>query len=267
MQCGLYNDTRDAIVARLNMVQASWGQGKAYYSNQAQPLALEQTNPLCRFKAVGYSMIPKHENSDGLVGMAIGKKASEVEAGRAQLVTSLQGVLGNKPGVSLSVETLLEDQEQWVTLQNVKHGDVLIKSRWLPSSPAPVSLTSTRAIVTLFLHCGENIGDVKRSAPCSRCEVRCGQEKRRVWVSSPRGPRHDPKYRQGCSFLSSDPGQDSLQLVVEDQRSGQSLGRVSIPLTVLIESPGNRINNTRWSLEAGTGEESSVTISAALLSY
>ena len=169
--------------------------------------------------------------------------------------------------VSLSVETLLEDQEQWVTLQNVKHGDILIKSRWLPSSPAPVSLTSTRAIVTLFLHCGENIGDVKRSAPYSRCEVRCGQEKRRVWVSSPRGPRHDPKYRQGCSFLSSDPGQDSLQLVVEDQRSGQSLGRVTIPLALLVESPGNKINHSKWSLEAGTGEDSSVTISAALLSY
>ena len=170
--------------------------------------------------------------------------------------------------VSLEVVGLLEDQEQWVTLQNVKHGDILIRSRWLPSSAAPVSLTSTRAIVTLFVHCGENIGDTRRSAPFSRCEVRCSaEEKRRVWVSSPRGPGHDPKYRQGCSFLSSDPSQDSLQLAVEDQRSGQSLGRVSIPLTVLIESPGNRINNTRWSLEAGTGEESSVTISAALLSY
>ena len=170
--------------------------------------------------------------------------------------------------VSLEVEGLMEDQEQWVTLQNVKHGDILIRSRWLPSSAAPVSLTSTRAIVTLFVHCGENIGDTRRSAPFSRCEVRCSaEEKRRVWVSSPRGPGHDPQYRQGCSFLSSDPSQDSLQLAVEDQRSGQSLGRVSIPLTVLIESPGNRINNTRWSLEAGTGEESSVTISAALLSY
>ena len=170
--------------------------------------------------------------------------------------------------VSLEVESLMEDQEQWVTLQNVKHGDILIRSRWLPSSAAPVSLTSTRAIVTLFVHCGENIGDTRRSAPFSRCEVRCSaEEKRRVWVSSPRGPGHDPQYRQGCSFLSSDPSQDSLQLAVEDQRSGQSLGRVSIPLTVLIESPGNRINNTRWSLEAGTGEESSVTISAALLSY
>ena len=170
--------------------------------------------------------------------------------------------------VSLEVETLMEEQEQWVTLKNVKHGEVLIRSRWLPSSPAPVSLSSTRAIVTLFLHCGEDIGDTRRSAPFSRCEVRCsGDEKRRVWVSSPRGPSHGPQYRQGCSFLSSDPGQDSVQLAVEDQRSGQSLGRVSIPLTVLIESPGNRINNTKWALEAATGEGSSVTISAALLSY
>ena len=132
MQCALYNDTRDAIVARLNMVQASWGQGKAYYSNQAQPLAIEQTNPLCRFKAVGYSVIPKHENSDGLVGLTIGKKASEVEAGRAGLVTSLQGVLGNKPGVSLSVETVKETGDSCeviLTVTETNNG----QSRKIPS--------------------------------------------------------------------------------------------------------------------------------------
>jgi len=149
MQCALYNDTRDAIVARLNMVQASWGQGKAYYSNQAQPLALEQTNPLCRFKAVGYSMIPKHENSDGLVGMAIGKKASEVEAGRAQLVTSLQGVLGNKPGVSLSVETIKETGDSCeviLTVRETNNG----QSRKIPSQDLSNFFTGQAAALKNF---------------------------------------------------------------------------------------------------------------------
>ena len=83
MQCSLYNDTRDSIIARLNMLQASWGQGKAYFSNQAQPVAISPDNPLCRFKAVGYSVIPKHDNIDGLVAIVIAKKAVEVEAGKA----------------------------------------------------------------------------------------------------------------------------------------------------------------------------------------
>ena len=56
-------------------------------------------------------------------------------------------------------------------------------------------------------HQGENIGVSRRAAPYSRCELRCGEDPRNVWVSSPRGPGHNPKYRQGCSFLSSDPSQ------------------------------------------------------------
>ena len=106
MQVQLFNDTRDAIMARLNMLQASWGQGKAFYSNQAQPLTLAQDNPLCRFKAVGYSMIPKHDNAEGLVSIAISKKVSEVEAGKTQFVTSLTQMLGNKPGFTVSVESI-----------------------------------------------------------------------------------------------------------------------------------------------------------------
>jgi hypothetical protein len=44
---------------RLNLVQASWGVGRAYFSSSAQPITLTPHNPLCRFKAVGYSVLPK----------------------------------------------------------------------------------------------------------------------------------------------------------------------------------------------------------------
>ena len=71
------------------MLQASWGHGKAFYSNQAQPVNISPDNPLSRFKAIGYSVIPKHENSDGLVCLVMGKKASEVETGKTQFNTSL----------------------------------------------------------------------------------------------------------------------------------------------------------------------------------
>jgi len=108
MQCNLFNDTRDTIIARLNMLQASWGHGKAFYSNQAQPVNISPDNPLSRFKAIGYSVIPKHENSDGLVCLVMGKKASEVETGKSQFNTSLTQVLGNKPGLSVSIESIKE---------------------------------------------------------------------------------------------------------------------------------------------------------------
>ena len=111
MQVQLFNDTRDGIIAKLNMLQASWGQGKAFYSNQAQPLTLAQDNPLCRFKAVGYSVIPRHDNAEGLVSIAISKKVSEVEAGKTQFVSSLTQLLGNKPGLTVNVEAIKESGE------------------------------------------------------------------------------------------------------------------------------------------------------------
>merc|ERR1719264_2368155 len=94
-------------------------------------------------------MIPKHENSDGLVGMAIGKKASEVEAGRAQLVTSLQGVLGNKPGVSLSVETIKETGDSCeviLTVRETNNG----QSRKIPSQDLSNFFTGQAAALKNF---------------------------------------------------------------------------------------------------------------------
>jgi len=106
LHCNLYNDERDSIIARWNMLQASWGQGKAYYSNQAQPITLTPENPFCRFKAVAYSAMPKHENKDGLVSLFFKKKKEEVEAGKAQIITSLSQLLGNKPSLTVAVEAI-----------------------------------------------------------------------------------------------------------------------------------------------------------------
>ena len=46
----LFGDERDSIIARLNQLQALWGQGKAYYSSAAQHIALSPENPFSRFK-------------------------------------------------------------------------------------------------------------------------------------------------------------------------------------------------------------------------
>jgi len=106
LHCNLYNDERDSIIARWNMLQASWGGGKAYYSNSEQPVTLTPENPFCRFKAVAYSAMPKHDNKDGLVSLMFKKKTAEVEAGKTQIQTSLGQLLGNKPTLLVNVETV-----------------------------------------------------------------------------------------------------------------------------------------------------------------
>ncbi|KAE8284953.1 Nucleoporin p54 54 kDa nucleoporin [Larimichthys crocea] len=54
----LLGDERDSILAKWNQLQAYWGTGKGYYSNNNPPADFTQENPFCRFKAVGYSCVP-----------------------------------------------------------------------------------------------------------------------------------------------------------------------------------------------------------------
>lgn len=106
LHCSLYSDERDAIIARWNMLQASWGKGKAYYSTAAPPVDLTPDNPFCRFKAIGYSAMPKHDNKEGLVCLMFKKKPAEVEAGKAQIVAGISQLLGNKPTLKVEVVTV-----------------------------------------------------------------------------------------------------------------------------------------------------------------
>ncbi|XP_020296995.1 nuclear pore complex protein Nup54-like isoform X1 [Pseudomyrmex gracilis] len=104
--CLLYNDERDNTIARWNLIQALWGTGKAYYSVNAPPIELTQENSLCRFKAIGYSRIPDADNNDGLVVLCFNKKEKDVQDGKQQLIVFLNGLLGNKPNLTVTVDNI-----------------------------------------------------------------------------------------------------------------------------------------------------------------
>lgn len=55
----LLGDERDSIFAKWNQLQAYWGTGKGYYSNNNPPVEFTQENPFCRFKVIidGWLMI------------------------------------------------------------------------------------------------------------------------------------------------------------------------------------------------------------------
>lgn len=53
--------------------------GVAYYSRNAPPLELNEQNPLCRFKAVGYSRLSSREDKDGHVAMLFNKPEQEIK--------------------------------------------------------------------------------------------------------------------------------------------------------------------------------------------
>ncbi|XP_014210731.1 nuclear pore complex protein Nup54 [Copidosoma floridanum] len=104
--CQLFNDERDNTIARLNLIQALWGVGKAYYYATAPPIELIQENPLCRFKAIGYSRMPDADNNDGLVNFCFAKKEQELKDAKPQLIASLGQILGNKPNLTVTIDNI-----------------------------------------------------------------------------------------------------------------------------------------------------------------
>ena len=124
----------------------------------------------------------------------------------------------------------------------------------------------------MFIDSFDNVSSSdKKSPPYTKTEVRVGNNKRNVWSSKVKGPGVSPSIKQGSIFLSTNPSTDTINISIEDSRSGQVLGKVSIQLSYLMKLPGTRINNMKWSLDTGLinngEEESSVTLSAALIAF
>ncbi|KAL3280106.1 hypothetical protein HHI36_017612 [Cryptolaemus montrouzieri] len=101
----IFNDERDDIIKKWNMLQACWGTGKGYYG-QNQHVQYSNTNPLYRLKAVGYNIIIDADNSEGLVMMMFNKKESEIRTQKDAIVNGIGGILGNKPNLTVTVDNI-----------------------------------------------------------------------------------------------------------------------------------------------------------------
>ncbi|XP_057314054.1 nucleoporin p54-like isoform X1 [Hydractinia symbiolongicarpus] len=99
----LFGDERDSIIAKLNQLQALWGQGKAYYAN-APPIPFGPENPFSRFKSIGYSCLPTAKDSDGFVSLDLKHKEGYIKENQQQLVEALHKCLGSKPTLSVCVD-------------------------------------------------------------------------------------------------------------------------------------------------------------------
>ncbi|CAJ1070753.1 nucleoporin p54 isoform X7 [Xyrichtys novacula] len=100
----LLGDERDSILAKWNQLQAYWGTGKGFYSNNNPPVDFNQENPFCRFKAVGYSCVPMSKDEDGLVVLVLNKKEADVRVQQQQLVESLHKILGSNQSLTVNVD-------------------------------------------------------------------------------------------------------------------------------------------------------------------
>ncbi|XP_004520590.1 probable nucleoporin Nup54 [Ceratitis capitata] len=108
----IYGDERDTIIAKWNYLQAMWGTGKSFYSQNAVPVEITPQNYLCRLKAMGYSRLPGKDNKLGLVALNFNKPLTDVKAQQQQILTSLNSVFGNKPNLAINIESRKEHEEK-----------------------------------------------------------------------------------------------------------------------------------------------------------
>ncbi|XP_050438374.1 probable nucleoporin Nup54 [Adelges cooleyi] len=107
VNCKLFGDERDQIICKLNLLQACWGTGKGYYAlNNTPPVEYTPQNPLCRFKAITYSVKPTSSSRDALVTIIINKKMDDIRKQEVQLTSNLFAIFGSKPNLSVHLDTL-----------------------------------------------------------------------------------------------------------------------------------------------------------------
>ncbi|XP_042897959.1 nucleoporin p54 [Parasteatoda tepidariorum] len=113
----LFGDERDAIIAKWNLLQASWGTGKGYYFPNAAPVEFTPENPFCCFKSVGYMCLPTAKPEDCIVGIVFNKKDQEIVAQQQQVIDTLHKCFGSKPTISVTVDGIkaLPDDRTEVT--------------------------------------------------------------------------------------------------------------------------------------------------------
>ncbi|XP_039289156.1 probable nucleoporin Nup54 isoform X1 [Nilaparvata lugens] len=138
LNCHVFGDERDQVLAKWNLLQALWGTGKGYYSQTAPPVEYTPQNMFCRFKYIGYSRKPTAETKDALVALTFNKKDEEIKTQETQLIQSLNSVFGNRPNIIVNIDSIkplaetkslvliyVQEKGQNGALKRVSHNEIV----------------------------------------------------------------------------------------------------------------------------------------------
>ncbi|KAL5243946.1 hypothetical protein ACI65C_011356 [Semiaphis heraclei] len=177
VNCKLFGDERDQVICKLNLLQACWGTGKGFYGLNMSPVEYTPQNPLCRFKAITYSVKPTSSSRDALVAININKKMDEIRKQEVQFTSNLFAVLGSKPNLSVHLDTLklytetksmaliyVEEKLQNGSTKRISNIDII---NYL-MQPAPKQQLSSMGIENIFPYTGfteENLREYYENPP------------------------------------------------------------------------------------------------------
>jgi Ca2+-dependent lipid-binding protein len=164
-----------------------------------------------------------------------------------------------KTSVAISDVIQKVNFDDWITLSEVKHGDIHVCCDWKVAKPASEdSIENTPKnfyIVSIFIdRCHDLVGG-KSSATSlyPKCKLRMeGGKSEEEFSTLPRNKTENPVFEEGFLFTSKQPNKDKLIVEVIDVKGIDTvLGTITIPIDYLITSPHQEFMNKSWSLDGG----------------
>ncbi|CAF0909034.1 unnamed protein product [Rotaria sordida] len=126
----LFNDERDELILKWNILQAFYGTGKTFCHQGVYDV--DANLPYHVFKTYSYSVRPKTRDEDGLVALIINQKLADVVKDKDKRIESLHRLcFNNNPNCIIELEgisPLADDRTQMLIVVSEKQpGTLLIK--------------------------------------------------------------------------------------------------------------------------------------------
>lgn len=170
--------------------------------------------------------------------------------------------------------------QDWMTLDDTKHGEVHLGAVWRPvlEPGEEGERRENGCVVSVFVDSCSFILSGRGSPPYCKCEIMVGAgqgfktskkttSERNMFQTKPRGPGECPVFQEGHSFVSRRVQTDCIGIQVSDHKSSVVLGRVSIPLSYLASLPACMFHKMDWPLEDSVHPEASISLSAKIYPF
>lgn len=163
---------------------------------------------------------------------------------------------------------------QWLNLENAKHGVLHVRLQWykLTSSPLDLqaALTETQllrvasmssALLIVFIDSAKNLKQARTNSnpdPYLICSV--GKHKQQTGMIM---RETSPVWEQGFTFLVGNPDNDTLQIKIFDQKTGNEIGQFGFVIATLLRKQNMEIMSQPYQLQK-SGPESKLIMSMSL---
>ncbi|XP_049535386.1 extended synaptotagmin-2 isoform X2 [Anopheles darlingi] len=176
--------------------------------------------------------------------------------------------------VEISSVTKNGEIDTWLTLEQAKHGLVHLRMTWFKLSSSKTDLRTaleetqhlrvtsmSTALLTVFIDSAKNLPQARQqSQPDPYLVLSVGKKTEQTSVQM----RTDaPVWEQGFTFLVGNPDNDTFQLKVIDQKTGNTIGTLTYILSALMEKKNLEIMSQPFQLQK-SGPESKILMSLSL---